>query len=124
MVTHQLRVERRTAKERWLETDVLPLSHAATTTATNGMEKLDSKLMLILTHVPRRYYYLLNILCLVHTTNTEKNKTVLSCLVRVGGVNRIGNKSGLLINNFVDVATTNPFFKHFLTTNTPEAMLN
>jgi len=25
MVTHQLRVERRTAKERWPETDVLPL---------------------------------------------------------------------------------------------------
>ena len=28
MVTHQLQVERRTAKERWSETDVLPLSHA------------------------------------------------------------------------------------------------
>ena len=28
MVTHQLQVERRTAKERWPETDVLPLSHA------------------------------------------------------------------------------------------------
>ena len=27
MVTHQLQVERRTAKERWPETDVLPLSH-------------------------------------------------------------------------------------------------
>jgi len=29
MVTHQLQVERRTAKERWPETDVLPLSHAS-----------------------------------------------------------------------------------------------
>ena len=28
MVTRQLQVERRTAKERWPETDVLPLSHA------------------------------------------------------------------------------------------------
>jgi len=28
VVTHQLQVERRTAKERWPETDVLPLSHA------------------------------------------------------------------------------------------------
>ena len=28
MVTHQLQVERRTAKERWPETGVLPLSHA------------------------------------------------------------------------------------------------
>ena len=28
MVTHQLQVESRTAKERWPETDVLPLSHA------------------------------------------------------------------------------------------------
>ena len=28
MVTHQLQVERRTAKECWPETDVLPLSHA------------------------------------------------------------------------------------------------
>ena len=28
MVTHQLQVERRTAKERWPETYVLPLSHA------------------------------------------------------------------------------------------------
>ena len=27
MVTHQLQVERRTAKERWPETDVLPLRH-------------------------------------------------------------------------------------------------
>jgi len=27
MVTHQLQVELRTAKKRWLETDVLPLSH-------------------------------------------------------------------------------------------------
>ena len=27
MVTHHLQVERRTAKERWQETDVLPLSH-------------------------------------------------------------------------------------------------
>ena len=30
VVTHQLQVERRTAKERWPETDVLPLSHADT----------------------------------------------------------------------------------------------
>ena len=28
VVTHQLQIERRTAKERWPETDVLPLSHA------------------------------------------------------------------------------------------------
>ena len=28
MVTRQLQVERRTAKERWPETDVLPLTHA------------------------------------------------------------------------------------------------
>jgi len=28
VVTHQLQVERRTAKERWPETGVLPLSHA------------------------------------------------------------------------------------------------
>ena len=28
MVTRQLQVERRTAKKRWPETDVLPLSHA------------------------------------------------------------------------------------------------
>jgi len=28
VVTHQLQVERRTAKERWPETDVLLLSHA------------------------------------------------------------------------------------------------
>ena len=28
MVTHQLQVERRTAKERWPDTDVLPLRHA------------------------------------------------------------------------------------------------
>ena len=28
VVTHQLQVERRTAKERWPETDVLPISHA------------------------------------------------------------------------------------------------
>ena len=28
MVTHQLQVERRTAKERWPEIDILPLSHA------------------------------------------------------------------------------------------------
>jgi len=28
VVTHQLQVERRTAKKRWPETDVLPLSHA------------------------------------------------------------------------------------------------
>jgi len=27
VVTHQLQVERRTAKERWPETDILPLSH-------------------------------------------------------------------------------------------------
>jgi len=30
VVTRQLQVERRTAKERWPETDVLPLSHAGT----------------------------------------------------------------------------------------------
>ena len=29
MVTHQLQVERRTAKERWPETDVLPLAFNA-----------------------------------------------------------------------------------------------
>jgi len=28
VITHQLQVERRTGKERWPETDVLPLSHA------------------------------------------------------------------------------------------------
>jgi len=28
VVTHQLRIERRTAKERWPETDILLLSHA------------------------------------------------------------------------------------------------
>jgi len=28
VVTHQLQVERRTAKDHWPETDVLPLSHA------------------------------------------------------------------------------------------------
>jgi len=28
VLTRQLQVERRTAKERWSETDVLPLSHA------------------------------------------------------------------------------------------------
>ena len=33
MVTHQLQVERRTAKERWPETNVLPLSHAVSTYA-------------------------------------------------------------------------------------------
>jgi len=34
VVTHQLQVERRTAKERWPETDVLPLTHADQLTVT------------------------------------------------------------------------------------------
>ena len=36
MVTRQLQVERRTAKERWSETDVLPLSHADQTTSAGA----------------------------------------------------------------------------------------
>jgi len=32
-------------------------------------------------------------LCLAHTANTDK--TILSCLVRVGGMNWIGDKSRL-----------------------------
>ena len=49
VVTHQLQVERRTAKERWPETDVLPLSHAD--------QRSISKLLVESTHLAYDHVY-------------------------------------------------------------------